>query len=40
MSITKKQAQEIAKKSIASAEKFGFPLPEKKRKKVTKKISK
>lgn len=29
MALTKKQAEIIAKKSIVSAEKFGFPLPKK-----------
>lgn len=37
MKMTKENAKEIAKKSILSAEKYGFPLPSKKGKPVKKK---
>lgn len=40
MEMTKKQAELIAEKAILSAEKFGFPLPTKKKNGKKKKISK
>lgn len=40
MGMTKKEAQEIARKAILSAAKFGFPLPSKKGKKPRKRTSK
>lgn len=39
MKMTKATAKKIAKKSILSAEKYGFPLPSKKGKSVNKKSS-
>lgn len=40
MAITKKEAQNLARKAILSAEKFGFPLPSKKGKKPRRRNSK